>query len=220
MSDLRLGETCTYAAKFISGGAAHTFTFPFQVDKVVFYNLTQWAGVAGNLPISVWFRDVTTTAHAFQEVVIDSAAAQSFNFKDQATNGFTVADTAGGAPSYRALISAISGATPAVITTSAPNDFQTGQIVRITDLGNDMPTPRGASDLNNKRFRIVVLTTTTFAIYDPITDDPVTLGEAYVSGGRVDIESRVISLNNPQQPPYTVTPYVPNPFYMILLYTN
>jgi hypothetical protein len=33
-----------------------------------------------------------------------------------------------------------------------------------------------------------------------------------VSGGRVDMVTRVISLNNPQQPPYSVVPYTPTPF--------
>jgi hypothetical protein len=94
--------------KFISAGTAHTFTFSFQPDKVVFNNLTQWTATAGNLPVSVWFRDQTTAAHAFQQQVIDSSAGASFNFLDTTTNGFTVADTAGGVSSRHATISAIS----------------------------------------------------------------------------------------------------------------
>jgi len=96
MSDLFQGQTMTEMYKFISAGTEHTFTFNFQPDKVVFYNLTGWSATAGNLPMSVWWRDLTTAGHAFQEKVIDSAAAQSFNFVDSAANGFTVADTAGG----------------------------------------------------------------------------------------------------------------------------
>jgi len=213
MSDLFQGQTMTAAYKFISAGAAHTFSFDFQPDKVVFNNLTKWTATAGGDPISVWFRGQTTTAHAFQETVIDSAAAQSFNFKDASTNGFTVADTAGGVDSYHATISGITQADPCVITHSTFT-FQTNQIIRITDLGSDMPTARGMDQLNNLRFRIVVLTATTFSLKDVITGEPIdsTAYTAYVSGGRLTLETAVLSLNNPEVSPYDVTPYVPNPY--------
>jgi len=213
MSDLFQGQTMTAAYKFISAGAAHTFSFDFQPDKVVFNNLTKWTATAGGDPISVWFRGQTTTAHAFQETVIDSAAAQSFNFKDASTNGFTVADTAGGVDSYHATISGITQADPCVITHSTFT-FQTNQIIRITDLGSDMPTARGMDQLNNNRYRIVVLTATTFSLKDVITGEPIdsTAYTAYVSGGRLTLETAVLSLNNPQVSPYDVTPYDPNPY--------
>ena len=213
MSDLFFGQTCTEAYKFISAGTAHTFTFNFQPDKVTFYNLSDWTGTAGLQPISVWFRDQTTTAHAFQQIVIDSAAAQSFNFVDTATNGFTVADTAGGQASSHATISGITAADPVVITHSTYT-FQTDQIVRITDLGDVGVSDRGMSQLNNNRYKIVVLGATTFSLKDVITGEPIdgTTFTAYVSGGRVTLETHVISLNNPQVFPYAVTPYVPNPY--------
>lgn len=214
MSDLFQGQTMTEAYKFISAGAAHTFTFNFQPDKVTFYNLTDWTSTAGGLPISVWFRDQTTAAHAFQQKVIDSAAAQSFNFVDLSTNGFTVADTDGGQASMHATISGITQADPCVITHSAYT-FQTNQIVRITDLGSDMPTARGMNQLNNNRYKIVVLSPTTFSLKDVITGEPIdsTAYTAYVSGGRVTLETAVISLNNPQVDPYSNSnPYLPNPF--------
>ena len=214
MSDLFLDQTCTESYQFISAGTAHTFSFNFQPDKVTFYNLTQWKATAAGLPISVWFRDQTTAAHAFQERVIDSSAGASFNFSDTATNGFTVADTDAGVPSFRALISGVTQADPCVITTSTANDFQNDQIVRITDLGDVGVTNRGMEELNNNRYRIVVINTTSFSLKDVITDDPIdsTAFTAWVSGGRCDIETRVISLNNPQVSPYAVTPYIPNPF--------
>jgi hypothetical protein len=215
MSDLFRGQTCSEAYKFISAGTAHTFTFNFQPDKVTFYNLTDWASTAGNLPISVWFRSQTTAAHAFQQKVIDSAAAQSFNFVDQATNGFTVADTSGGVASSHSNISAISQADPCVVTTSAAHGLQTNQIIRITDLGSEMPTARGMDELDGNRYRIVVLSTTTFSLKDPISDDAIDSSGfvAYVSGGQVTLESHVISLNNPQVTPYSSSnPYNPNVF--------
>lgn len=216
MSDLFLGQTCTEAFQFISAGTAHTFTFNFQPDKVTFYNLSDWTATAAGLPISVWFRNQTTTAHAFQQQVIDSAAGASFNFLDTTTNGFTVADTDGGVPAFRALISAVTQADPCVITTTADHGFQSDQIVRITDLGNVGPgvADRGMSQLNNNRYLITVINSTSFSIRDVITDEPVdsTAFTAWVSGGRLTIETRTISLNNPQVSPYAVTPYVPNPY--------
>jgi len=221
MSDLFMGQSMSAAYKFISAGAAHTFSFDFQPDKVVFNNLTKWAATAGGDPISVWFRGQTTAAHAFQETVIDSSAGASFNFKDASSNGFTVADTSGGQSSSHATISGITAADPVVVTHSAFT-FQTNQIVRLSDLGSDMPTARGMDQLNNNRYKIVVLSATTFSLKDVITGEPVdgSAFTAYVSGGRINLESHVISLNNPQVSPYSnSSPYSPNPFeYLPIVY--
>lgn len=214
MSDLFFGQTCTEAFKFISAGTAHTFSFSFQPDKVTFYNLTKWTATAGGDPISVWFRGQTTAAHAFQETVIDSSAGASFNFKDAATNGFTVADTAGGQDSSHAAISAISATDPVVVTHSTFT-FQTNQIVRFTDLGNVGVTDNGMAPLNNNRFKVVVLTPTTVSLKDVITGEPIdgTSFPAYVAGGQMTLETHVISLNNPQVTPYSnLNPYDPNPY--------
>ena len=214
MSDLFLGQTCTEAYQFISAGTAHTFTFGFQPDKVTFYNLSDWTATAAGKPISVWFRGQTTTAHAYQQQVIDSSAGASFNFLDTATNGFTVADTSGGQASSHATISGITQADPCVITHSTYT-FQTNQIVRITDLGNTGASDRGMGQLNNNRYRIVVLSATTFSLKDVITGEPIdsTAFTAYVSGGRITLETHVISLNNPQVTPYSnSSPYDPNPY--------
>lgn len=216
MSDLFLGQTCTEAYKFISAGTAHTFTFNFQPDMVIFNNLTKWTATAGGEPRSFWFRDQTTTAHAFQQQVIDSAAAQSFNFLDTTTNGFTVADTSGGQSTSQCTISNITAADPGVITHSAFT-FQDNQIVRITDLGNVGPgvAARGMDQLNNNRYLVTVLGATTISLKDVITGEPIdtTSFTAYVSGGRLTLETHVLTLNNPQVSPYSSTsPYDPNPY--------
>lgn len=202
--------------RFISGGAAYTFTFNFQPDKVVFNNLTKWTNTAGGKPVSVWWRDQTVAAEAYQQQVIDSAAGSSFNFLNPQTNGFTVADTAGGVSGYRALIAGVSQADPCVVTTSTAHGYQTGQIVRITDLGpvGEVATDRGMDELDGNRYRIIVLTSTTFSLQDVTTGEDIdsTSFVAWVSGGRVVLESRVLQLNNPQVSPYDVTPYVPNQY--------
>ena len=214
MSDLFKGQSMSEAYRFISAGTAHTFTFNFQPDKVVFNNLTDWTGTAAGLPISVWFREQTTAAHAFQQQVIDSSAGASFNFLDSTTNGFTVADTAGGVAAQRALIAGVTAADPCVITTVAVHGYQTDQIIRITDLGADMPTARGMDELNNNRYKIVVIDTTSFSLKDVVTGEAIdsTNFVAWVSGGRVVLETKVLQLNNPQVSPYATTPYVPNAY--------
>lgn len=215
MSDLFQGQTMTEAYRFISAGTAHTFRFNFQPDEVTFYNLSDWTATASGRPISTWFRDETTAAHAFQQQVIDSSAGASFNFLDTATNGFTVADLPGGQATAHATISGITAADPGVVTHSAYN-FQTNQIVRLTDLGQVTPIlNRGMGALNNNRYKIVVLTPTTFSLKDVITGEPIDTStmDAYVSGGRITLETHVISLNNPQVNPYSnLNPYHPNPY--------
>lgn len=216
MSDLFQGQSMSEAYQWISSGSAKTFAFNFQPDKVVFNNLTGWTSTAGKLPVSVWFRDQTTAAHAFQQKVIDSAAAQSFNFVDLSSNGFTVADTSGGqSDSHLGTISAITAADPVVCTIASTAALQTDQVLRFTNLGQVTTTQNnGMGQLNNKRYKIVVLNSTTFSLKDPVTGEPVdgSAYTAYVSGAKACLETHVLTLNNPQVYPYAVTPYVPNPF--------
>jgi hypothetical protein len=214
MSDLFLGQSRSEAFKLISGGAAYNLQLSWQPDMVIVNNLTDWTGTAGGLPRSFWFRDETTAAHAFQQQVIDSSAGASFNFLDTATNGFTVADTAGGVDGERALIAGVSQADPCVVTTTAVHGYQTDQIVRITDLGSSMPTARGMDQLDGRRYKIVVIDTTSFSLKDPVSGEPIdsTAYTAWVSGGRVVLESRVLQLNVPQVSPYASVPYAPNPY--------
>lgn len=213
MSDLFQGQTMTEGYYFKSAAAAHTFTFNFQPDKVVFNNITGWVATDGKIPISTWFRDRTTTAYAQQQVSANPAGVL-YNFKTATADGFTVADTSGGVSSRHATISGITAADPCVITHSAYT-FQTNQIVRLTDLGNVGNTDRGMGELNNNRYMIVVLSPTTFSLKDVITGEPIdsTSFVAYVTGGRIALETAVITLNNPQVTPYSSSsPYEPNPF--------
>lgn len=215
MSDLFFGGSMSECFRLVSGGAAYNLNLNFQPDKVEVYNLTQWTNTAGNLPYNVWFRNDTAAAESYQQQVIDSAAAQSFNFLNPQTNGFTVADVAAGETSYQKSISGATAADPVVITTSAAHGYQSDQIVRITDLGSDMPTARGMDQLNNNRYKITVLSSTTFSLQDPVSGEDIdgSAFTAYVSGGRVNLESRVLQLNNPQVDPYSnSSPYNPNPF--------
>lgn len=201
----------TYGGKFISAGTAHTFTFPFQPDKVKFYNYTKSA-TSDTYVESMWFRGFPAGDAILKGLATSPAAKMTL----ETTNGFTVADTSGGVSSRHATISGITAADPCVVTHSAYT-FQTNQIVRLTDLGEIGPgvAARGMDQLNNNRYRIVVLTSTTFSLKDVVTGEPIDSSAftAYVSGGRIALESAVISLNNPQVSPYSNSnPYDPNPF--------
>ena len=215
MSDLHRGETMTEAFKFTSAGNAHTFIFDFPPDKVVFNNLTEWTATAGKIPRSVWFKNSTTAGYAYQEKVIeDSGSANIFNFLQATSNGFTVANTTGGPLNDNCTISGITAADPGVITHSAFT-FQTNQVVRITDLGNCGQVQHGMDQLNNNRYTVVVLSPTTCSLTDVITGEPIdtTNFVTYVSGGRMCLESNVLTLNNPQVYPYSaLNPYDPNPY--------
>lgn len=196
MSDLFLGQTCSYMASFqYDAGGAYTFTFPWQPDKVAVYNYTSWSDV-GAEPCSVWFRGMPAGDALQWQVIADNGATGGENMLLETTNGFTQANTAGGVTAYRASISAVSAADPCVVTTSTAHGYSTGQIVRITDLGNVGPNAaaRGMDQLNNNRYKIVVLSNTTFSLQDPVSGDDIdsTSYTAYVSGGRVVLETRVI----------------------------
>jgi hypothetical protein len=195
MTDLFLGQTCSYATTFeYDAGGAYTFTFPWQPDKVAVYNYTSWADT-GAEPASIWFRGMPAgDALQWQRIIADGGSAG--NLLLETTNGFTQANTTGGVTAYRADISGVTQADPCVITTSAAHGYSTGQIVRITDLGDVGPnaTARGMNQLNNNRYKIVVLTTTTFSLQDPVSGEDIDSSAytAYVSGGRVVLETRVI----------------------------
>lgn len=195
MSDLFEGQTMTYRASFeYDAGGAYTFTLPFQADKVEVYNYTSFADT-GAEPVSKWFRGMPAgDAMQWQRIIADGGSAA--NLLLETTNGFTVADTSGGVAAYRASISAVSQADPCVVTTSAAHGYSTGQIVRITDLGavGANATARGMDQLNNNRYKIVVLSSTTFSLQDVITglDIDSSAYTAYVSGGNVVLETRKI----------------------------
>lgn len=121
-----------------------------------------------------------------------------------------------GNDSFQFDIAGITQANPCVVTTSSAHGYQDNQLVRFSDLGMNMPTPRGMTQLDGNRYRITVLSTTTFSLKDPITHENIdsTGYAAYVEGGKVNAISRVNYLNNPQEYPYSDdNQYIANPFY-------
>jgi len=196
MSDLFQGQTMTYRASFqYDAGGAITLTLPFKADKVQLWNYTSFGDV-GAEPTSVWFRGMPGGDALQWQVIEDDGTTGGQNMVLETTNGFTEADIEAQVTAYRANISAITQANPGVITTSAAHGYSTGQIVRITDLGNvgSNAAARGMDQLNNNRYKVVVLSSTTFSLQDVLTGEDIdtTSYTAYVSGGRVVLETRVI----------------------------
>lgn len=99
----------------------------------------------------------------------------------------------------RADIVNITNSLPCEITTSGEHGYSTFDFVRLTDLNGAMPVPRGEDPLNNYRYRIIVTSTTTFTLQDPITHEPVdsTNYPPYVEGGFCNlIETNYIYYND------------------------
>lgn len=96
-----------------------------------------------------------------------------------------------GQTAYRALISAVSKAEKCQITTTDAHGYSTGQNIRVSDLGNMMPVPRGMVQINDEQFLIEIDSTTTFLLKDPITFEYVdsTNYQDYVRGGRTNLEN-------------------------------
>lgn len=125
---------------------------------------------------------------------------------------------------YIFSISGVSQANPCVITTDVDHGFQTKQVVRVSDLGDDVPTTgvsasptvmRGMGQINGNKYSIIVLDSTSFSLHDSITLANVdsTNYTAWVSGGKVTLETRALRLNYPQTRPYSKeNSYLRNPY--------
>jgi hypothetical protein len=94
-----------------------------------------------------------------------------------------------GQSTARSDISAMTNASPCLVTTSAAHGYSTGNFVRITDLNGGMPVPRGEDQINRNRYRIVVTDTDKFTLEDPITFEDIDSSTyaAYVTGGYVNL---------------------------------
>jgi len=90
----------------------------------------------------------------------------------------------------RTPISAVSTSAQCLVTTTDPHEFSSGDFVRITDLNSHMPVLRGQDQINNKLFKVVVDTATTFFIKDITTDRYIDSSgyTPYVEGGSCNLD--------------------------------
>lgn len=90
---------------------------------------------------------------------------------------------------HRIPIFGITNALPCEIFTNIDHGFPNKSFVRLTDLNGAMPIPRGEDPLNNNKYRIILTSTSSFTLQDPITFLPVdsTLYAPYVEGGSCNL---------------------------------
>ncbi len=169
-----LGQvTNTYAGYLQSAGAAYNLVLPWQADKLEWYNYTKFATNSNNIQ-GVWFRDFPAG-----DALIVARGTTDLTSTLEATNGVTVANTAGGFTNQHLVITGITTATPGVVTTSTSHGLADGDRVVITKV-----IGTAAAELNNNTYVVDVTAATTFALYD-VYGVPVTVVGAYTSSGQV-----------------------------------
>lgn len=165
--------TNTYAGYLQSAGVAYNLILPWQADKLEWWNYTKYGTNTNNLQ-GVWFRDFPAG-----DALIINRATTTLTSTLEATNGVTIANTAGGFTNQHRTITGITTATPAVVTTSAAHGLVDGDRVVITKVIGTM-----AQEINNNTYVVDVLSATTFGLYD-IYGVPITTVGAYTSSGQI-----------------------------------
>lgn len=93
----------------------------------------------------------------------------------------------------RAVIINITSALPCEVSTDGPHFFPNKSFVRITELDGAKilppPQPHGMDQLNNNKYRIIVIAADKFTLQDPITFAPVdsTTFPSYIQGGSCNL---------------------------------
>lgn len=165
--------TNTYGGYLQSGGVAYNLVLPFMPDKLEWYNYTKYATNANNLS-GVWFRDFPAG-----DALIVARGTTDLTSTLEATNGITNASTPGGFANQHLVITGVTTASPAVVTTSTNHNLTNYDRVMITQVIGTM-----AQAINNNQYVVRVLSATTFALYD-VYGLPVPMIGAYTSGGQV-----------------------------------
>lgn len=93
-----------------------------------------------------------------------------------------------GVVSYQTLLMTVLLQNPCVIETEEAHGYETGDFVRITNIGQCTVADFGAWQLNNNLYKIVVTGDTTFELKDPITNEFIdaTNFAPYISHGQVN----------------------------------
>lgn len=168
-----LGQvTNTYAGYLQSGGVAYNLQTPWQADKLEWFNYTKFATNDKNCQ-GVWFRDFPAG-----DALIINRGTTTLTSTLEATNGITVANSAGGFTNQHVTITGITTATPAVVT-AAGHGLTDGDRVVITKVIGTI-----AQEVNNNTYVVDVLSSSTFALYD-VYGLPITTVGSYSSSGQL-----------------------------------
>ncbi len=198
--------TNSYGGYLQSAGSAYTLTLPFYPDRFEWWNYTKYATNDTNLS-GVWFRDFPSG-----DALIVARGTTTLTSTLEATDGVTNASTAGGFYNEHLVISGISAG---VVTTSTDHYLTTNDRVVLTKIIGTV-----APQLNNNTYVVVVLSSTTFKLYD-VYGVPITQVGSWSSSGQVTKIGP--ALGDPSQP---VSPAVPHrgiidypPLYQLTLGT-
>ncbi len=189
-----LGQvTNSYGGYLQSAGAAYNLALPFYPDKFEWFNYTKFGTDTNNIQ-GVWYRDFPAG-----DALIITRGTTTLTSTLEATNGITNASTAGGFYNEHLVITGLTTASPAVVTTSGNHNLSNFDRVVITKVIGTM-----AAEINNYTYVVKVLSANTFALYD-VYGLPITTVGAYTSSGQVT--KIVPALGNPAEP---VSPAVPH----------
>jgi hypothetical protein len=164
--------TNTYAGYFTSNGSAYNLVLPWQADKLEWYNYTKF-GTDTQFLFGTWFRDMPAAS-----AMLVNRGTTTLTSTLASTNGVTIANTTGGFATEQLVITGITTATPAVVTTSTPHGYVNGDRVVLTKIIGTI-----AQQLNNNTYVVQVLSSTTFGLYD-IYGLPITTVGTYSSSGQ------------------------------------
>lgn len=184
--------TNTFAGYLQSAGAAYNLVTPWQADKLEWFNYTKFATNDNNLQ-GVWFRDFPAG-----DGLIINRGTTTLTSTLEGTNGVTINNTPSAFANEHLVISTVSTATPAVVTTSTAHGLTTGDRVVLTKLAGDV-----GSILNNYTYVVRVLSSTTFSLYD-VYGIPIANAGTYTSGGQVTKTGPDLGVVN-SQPVYALT---------------
>jgi hypothetical protein len=165
--------TNTYGGYLISGGIAYDLVLPWQADKFEWFNYTKYGTDTNNLQ-GVWFRDFPAG-----DALIINRGTTTLTSTLETTNGVTINNLAGGFTDEHLVISGLTTATPAVVTTTTSHNLSNNDRVIITKVIGTV-----APEVNNTVFVVQVLSATTFSLYDTFGVPITTIG-SYTSSGQV-----------------------------------
>lgn len=184
--------TNTFGGYIVSAGNAYTLVTPWQADKLEWYNYTKFGTNTNNLQ-GVWFRDFPSG-----DALIVNRGTTTLTSTLEATNGVTIANVPSAFADEHLVISTVSTATPAVVTTSTNHGYSDNQRVVLTKLAGAV-----GSILNNYTYVVRVLSDTTFALYDTYGIPVPNIG-TYTSGGQSTLAGPDLGIVN-SQPVYALT---------------
>lgn len=166
--------TNSIGGTFIAGTGAVTVALPFYPDKVEIFNYTRYETNDDPLQM-VWYRGFGAA-----DGLLISRGTTTLTSTLEQTNGITITQTGPGFTDEHVAVSGISNVSPPVVTTSSAHGLADTDRVILTKITGDQ-----GKALNNKKYNIDVLSTTTFALYD-LNGNAIAAPGADTSSGQVN----------------------------------